>query len=100
MVKAMPLPLHAQDLLGDSEAVAGALESFAVFVTLGIADDLSFERFDRMLQVFDKPPHDTDCGRLIFDLDGNLAAHKLILPRRGQSQPAQSNARVKNKIDH
>jgi hypothetical protein len=33
-------------LLGDSEELAGTLESFAVFVTLGIANDLAFERFD------------------------------------------------------
>ena len=38
------------------------------------------------LQVFDKLAHDTGCGLLIFDLDGDLAAHKLILPKRGQSQ--------------
>ena len=42
------------DLLGDGEAFAGALESFAVFVALGIADDLAFERFDGVLQAFDK----------------------------------------------
>jgi len=34
------------------------------------------------LQVFDKLAHDTGCGLLIFDLDGDLAAHKLILAKR------------------
>jgi hypothetical protein len=37
-----------------------------------------FERFDRVLQVFDKLAHDIDCRRFVFDLDGYLAAHKLI----------------------
>jgi len=41
-------------LFGDGEALAGALESLAVFVALGIADDLAFERFDGVLQVFDE----------------------------------------------
>jgi len=49
------------------------------------------------LQVFDKLAHDTGCGLLIFDLDGDLAAHKLILPKRGQSQTAH---RAQNRIDH
>ena len=68
--------------------VRNVARSLAVFVTLGIADDLAFERFHGVLQMFDKLAHDTDCRRLIFDLDGNLAAHKLILPKRGQSQTA------------
>ena len=49
------------------------------------------------MQVFDKLAHDTGCGLLIFDLDGDLAAHKLILPKRGQSQTAH---RAQNRIDH
>jgi hypothetical protein len=61
-----------------------ALESFEVFVALGIADDLAFECFEGVLQAFDKLAHDTDCRRLIFDLDGDLAAHMLILPKRGR----------------
>jgi hypothetical protein len=32
--------------------------------------------------------HYTDRGRLIFDLEGDLAAHTLILSNRGQSQTA------------
>ena len=56
-------------MLGDGEAFAGALERFAVFVALGIADDLAFERFNGVLQVFDKLAPDTDCGRPIFDLN-------------------------------
>ena len=65
------------DLPGDSEAFAGALKSFAVFVALGIADDLAFERFDCVLQVFNKLAHDTDRGLLIFDLDGAVAAIRI-----------------------
>ena len=41
----------------------------------GIADDLAFERFDGILRVVNKLADDTDCGRLIFDLNGDLAAH-------------------------
>jgi hypothetical protein len=42
---------------------------------LGFADVLAFERFDGVLQMFDKLAHDTDCSRLIFDLDRNLSAY-------------------------
>jgi hypothetical protein len=73
-----------QDLLGDSEAFTGTLESLAVFVTLGIAD-LAFERFDGFLQVFDKLAHDSDRRRLIFDLDGDPLLMKFVLTKRGQS---------------
>jgi len=52
---------------------------------LAIASNLAFKRFDGVLQAFDKFAHDADCRRLIFDLDGDLAAHMSILPKRGQS---------------
>jgi len=45
-----------------------------------IADDLAFERFDGVLQVFHKLTHDGDRRWLIFDLDGDIAAHQSILP--------------------
>jgi hypothetical protein len=63
-------------LLDDSEAFAGTLESLAIFVALGIADDLAFERLDGVLHVFDKFAHNSDRRRLILDLNGDLAAHK------------------------
>jgi hypothetical protein len=47
-------------LLDDGEAFAGALESFAVFVAPGIADDLAFESFDGVLQMLDNLAHDSD----------------------------------------
>jgi hypothetical protein len=50
---------------------------------LGFANDLAFERFDGIPQVFDKLADDADCGRLIFDLDGDLAAHMSISPKKG-----------------
>ena len=50
MMSAMLLPLHALGF-ADGEAFAGALESFPVFVALGIANDLAFERFGGVLQV-------------------------------------------------
>ena len=40
-------------MLGDGEPFAGAPESVAVFVTLGIADDLAFKRSDGVLQMVD-----------------------------------------------
>ena len=71
---------------GDSEAFAGTLESLALLATLGIADDLAFERFNGVVQVFDKLAHDSDRRRLIFNLDGDLAAHKVDSPKTGPSE--------------
>ena len=71
------------DALASSRAkicLAMVKRSLAVFVTLGIADDLAFERFDGVLQVFHKLTHDGDRRWLIFDLDGDIAAHQSILP--------------------
>jgi hypothetical protein len=61
---------RARICLAIFKAFAGALESFSIFVALGIADDLTFERFDGVLEAFDKLGYDADCGRLILDLDG------------------------------
>ena len=65
---------------------------------LAIASNLAFERFDGVLQVFDQLAHDTDCRRLIFDLDGNLAAHKVDSAKTGPILDGASNA--VGKIDH
>jgi hypothetical protein len=35
----------------------------------------------RCSEVFDKLAHDMDCRRFVFDLDGDLAAYKLILTK-------------------
>jgi hypothetical protein len=40
--------------------------------------------------VFDKLAHDTDCSRLIFDLDGDLTAHDVASPKWGQAAVSQS----------
>src|SRR5215468_2986033 len=95
MVSAMSYLFRRRDLLGDSEAFAGALETLAVFVALGMRmiSRLSASMVSCRRSTSSK--HDADYSGLIFDLDADLGAHVFPLCYLWQTNRAERRTQIR-----